>query len=71
MYYSIISINSGIVTMEDPFCEMTITTADMFDYTPRENDIVTFSNEIFSFDKEETDRRKAENYERMQRLINK
>ncbi|MEG1800729.1 MAG: hypothetical protein RR162_08890 [Oscillospiraceae bacterium] len=69
MYYSIISINNGIVTMEDPFCEVTITTSQMFDYTPEENDVVTLEGELFVFAKEETQRRKTENYERLQRLI--
>lgn len=70
MFYSVTLINGELVTLDDPFSEVTVTTLDFFDYDVKENDIVTFENGKFSFDKVETDRIKKENFDRVQALAN-
>lgn len=71
MFYSVTRVMGELVTMEDPFGEITVTTTEFFDYDVQENDVAVFENEIFSLAKEETENRKKANYDRIQGLVNR
>lgn len=69
MFYSIISIIGDIVTLEDSDGDINTATKDFFDYEVKENDLVSYCNGVFSYAKEETEKVKKENFDRLNKLL--
>ena len=69
MFYSVIQIKGPMVLTEDYFGDLEVFAMEFFDYEVKENDVVYLENGMFHYSEEETEKRKAENYSRMQSLL--
>lgn len=71
MYYSVIQIKGKMVLTEDSFGDLQVFTDDFFAYEVKENDVVYLKDGMLHYSEEETKRIQQENYDEMQRIINK
>ena len=69
MYYSVIQVKGQFVVTQDPYGEIQVYSIEFFDYEVKENDVVYLKDGMLRYAKEETKRRQAENYDRMQDLF--
>ena len=69
MYYSVIQVKGQFVVTQDPYGEIQVYSIEFFDYEVKENDVVYLKDGMLRYAKEETQRRQAENYDRMQDLF--
>ena len=71
MFYSIVQIKGPMILTEDSFGDLQVFAREFFDYDVQENDLVYLKDGMFHYAKEETEKIKRENFDRVQDLFNK
>ncbi|MBR5251708.1 MAG: hypothetical protein IKV52_02680 [Oscillospiraceae bacterium] len=71
MYYSVIRVQDPMILLEDSFGDLQVFTKDFFDWDVQENDLAYLENGMFHLAKEETEKTKQENFDRMNSLFDK
>ena len=71
MFYSIVQVKGPMVLTEDFYGELQVFAKDFFDYDVQENDIVYLKDGMFHYSKEETEKIKQQNFDRMNSLFDK
>jgi len=71
MFYSIVQIKGPMILTEDSFGDLQVFAREFFNYDVQENDIVYLKDGMFHYAEEETEKRKQQNFDRMQELFNR
>ena len=71
MFYSIVQIKGPMILTEDSFGDLQVFAREFFDYDVQENDLVYLKDGMFHYAKEETEKIKQENFDRVQDLFNR